>query len=150
MKLPLVDACVDRLHKALTEEPADSLWGILGPPTAGKSTALRRLHEKLTQEANIVSVLVSPPAGALDAAPLATIEVGGRLHDANFMNGELQSLLDPARSWADKLALLEGCLNRNRDNIVLLCDEHNQWRVPYEDDHWGRCVQDVTSLLIDR
>lgn len=153
VKLPQVDRCVESLAETITSSraPIDHLWGIVGPATAGKSTALRRLHHWLGERSTLVPILVGPPCGALDAAPVATVEVGGQLRDAGLINGQLSQVLDPARPWNDKLGLLEDWLNREAPRVVLLCDGPREWAPSGPDDeHWGRGVRELRSLLLDR
>ncbi len=93
----LVEECVERIYNEIMDPntPSETTWGIVGPASAGKSTALRRLYGRLSREKSIVPILVAPPVGALDVAAIATIQVGGSMHEAGRINGTLEKLLNP-------------------------------------------------------
>ncbi|MGV8124658.1 MAG: tetratricopeptide repeat protein [Candidatus Xenobiia bacterium LiM19] len=153
MNLPLVDECVERIHNEIMDPKthSDTTWGIVGPASAGKSTALRRLYGRLSQENNIVPILVAPPIGTLDAAAIATIQVGGRMHEAGRINGKLSKLLNPRLPWEEKIRELEESLIETREDLILLCDKYRQWRLETDEgDHWSLFVDGLLSLLIDR
>ncbi len=88
--LPEVERVVgDLVSEVVATEPsANALWHIWGPATAGKSTALHLLGERLAGQ-GLLPIMVSPPARTLDAGPIALVEtaVGLKHHAQNTVRG---------------------------------------------------------------
>jgi tetratricopeptide (TPR) repeat protein len=103
-----------------------ALWQLSGAVGSGKTTVLRRIAEQLRVE-QLIPLTVTAPAGEIDAAPIALIETAGELRSHGLLNGEIGILADPKRRWSEKMAAIIETVERNRDHVVLLCDEPRGW-----------------------
>lgn len=124
------------------------LFQVTGPPTAGKSALLRTLETALVKQGR-APVVVGPPAGALDAAPLALLEIGVGLKRHNVINGQLDLLKEPARPLAEKVELVKHWVNDAADKVVLLCDEPDSWAPTARwSGHFAAHVDTVKLLML--
>ncbi len=127
---------------------AGKLWQVDGHATAGKSTVLHELAQKL--DPSLVPVLVSPPAGALDAGPVALAQVAAGLKLGGLVNGDSAALARPERSLSQKVDDVRGWLSAHSDRVVLLCDEPVRWAVTGHDDaHFARRTWAVVAALLE-
>jgi tetratricopeptide (TPR) repeat protein len=127
-RLPEVESLIERLAENVVKATpgASAAWQIEGPPTAGKSALLRGLSEELARH-GVQAVTVAPPAHALDAGPLALVEVGAGMKDAGLLNGETEFLRDQERPLADKIDKVRTWISDHQAGLVLLCDEPAAW-----------------------
>ncbi len=127
-QLARVDELARDLAKAMatTEPSIDALWQVKGPPTAGKSALLEAIKAPLTAQ-GLVPVVVAPPHAALDAGPIALLQIGARLRDVAPVAGDLDTLTELG-PWSAKYHVIRSALqNGAREKIVLLCDEPLSW-----------------------
>lgn len=85
----------------------------------GKTFTLTTVRERLP---DCTAVFVSPPAGELDVAGAALMQIA----DGLSLDGAGEALADPERSIIEKTRLLLGML-KDRDDLVLLLDEPDSW-----------------------
>lgn len=85
----------------------------------GKTFTLTTVRERLP---DCTAVFVSPPAGELDVAGAALMQIA----DGLSLDGAGETLADPERSIIEKTRLLLGML-KDRDDLVLLLDEPDSW-----------------------
>jgi len=83
---------VDQVLKAAPNR--DAVWNLTGAVGSGKTSVLRLVAESLRQT-SLIPVLVTAPAGEVDAAPIALFEAASHLKRAALLNGESDILTDP-------------------------------------------------------
>ena len=142
----LVDEWTDLIVSGFPEDGA--ICQATGPATAGKSSLLGELEQRLLREGRH-AVRVAPPAAALDAGPAALLEIGGALKDQNVLNGEVEKLVDPERPWQDKIQLVRSWFDELGPDAVLLCDEPLDWGRREVDDRFAAHGRDVSDLVFD-
>ena len=132
--LPEVEQLVEEISDEVADAApsADALWNITGPPTGGKTTALKLLAARLA-ERGLVPIFVGPPARVLDSGPLAMTEALVGLKSQNVVNGELDMLCEE-RAWSEKVEKLRGAMAAIRDRLVVLSDEPSTWSSRSPDD----------------
>lgn len=121
-------AKADWFVERLTSRPADrsALWNLTGAVGSGKTTVLRRIADRLQLE-SLIPILITVPAGEIDAAPIALLETGNQLKNSGLLNGEMTVVSDPKRRWVEKMAVITDAVNRHHEEVVLLCDEPMFW-----------------------
>jgi tetratricopeptide (TPR) repeat protein len=117
------------LISRVTATPCDGprLWNLAGAAGAGKSTVLKLVSEGLKLRGDSIPILATAPAGEVDAASVALLEMADQLQTANLMNGEMARISDPRRPWRDKIESFSAVIRRHSQEIVLLCDEPVYW-----------------------
>lgn len=148
-RLPEVEQVADEWAEAIRGQLVEApVYQALGPPTAGKSALLTALRARL-HEAGIKVVRVAPAAHELDAGPLALLQIAAGLQQAGAIDGDVESLIEPARPWRDKVSLVSGWFKRLDERVVLLCDEPLQWGEHRLVDRFAAHARDVSDLLFD-
>jgi hypothetical protein len=140
-ELKNVEDAVDSIARELGRWTGPGTWSVLGEPTAGKSAVIGQLHEQLTEEGMIRSILVAPPPRALDAAHAALVDLAEGL---DLKPAALDVIRDPHASWDEKLSKVRTGLSRE-GQFVLLLDEPDSW-LP-DDTYFTTFVQDIWSLV---
>lgn len=125
------------------------VWQLNGGATTGKSTALRRLGERLEAE-DFVTVYVDPPPGSRDAVQVGVAQVVEGFARAGEAD-EAVAVLERSEglSWAAQRELVHGLIQdtqRHRD-VVILCDEPGEWAV--EEGHFRRKTETFLRDLLD-
>ena len=144
VELHNVDDAVDQIARELATSPRPGpTWSVLGEPTAGKSAVLDQLHQRLTSDGTVRSILVSPPPRAYDAGHAALIDLAEGL-DLN--DRAVDVVRDPRASWETKVKRVRTALARE-GQIVLLVDEPAAWS-PRET-YFRTFVSDVWDLVFD-
>ena len=115
---------VRQLRAARADQSA--LWGLTGAVGSGKTTVLRRVFEQLSSD-HLVPVIVSAPADQIDSAPIALLETATQLNSRGMLKREMGVISDPAARWPDKVTAITNAMDRNRDDLVILCDEPTGW-----------------------
>lgn len=107
---------------------ADALIQIAGDVGLGKTTFLLGLQERL-EHAGLKPVLVTPPLRTDDAAPAALVQIADYLTDQHLLNGDRAVIENPHATLDDKLRVLERTIAKANGELVLLCDEPEQWLI---------------------
>lgn len=115
---------VGQVREAAADRHA--VWNLTGAVGSGKTSVLRLAADSLREE-SLIPVVITSPAGEVDAAPIALFEAASHLKAANLLNGETDILTDPRRRWADKMDAVTTVLNRHSRDVVILCDEPTRW-----------------------
>jgi tetratricopeptide (TPR) repeat protein len=118
----------EKLAEQVVRAPSgrDALWNLTGSVGAGKTSVLHLVQEHLWARGK-VPLLLTAPAGEVDAGPIALSEAADQLEAAHLLNGEGSAINDPKVRWPDKLAAITAAIERNHNSIVLLCDEPTLW-----------------------
>jgi hypothetical protein len=141
-ELKNVEDAVDSIARQLGRRSgAAGTWSVLGEPTAGKSAVIEQLHQRLTDEGAIRSILVAPPPRALDAAHAALIDLAAGL---DLRPAALKVIRDPQASWDEKLSRVRAGLSRE-GQFVLLLDAPDSW-LP-DETYFTTFVHDVWDLV---
>jgi len=127
----------------------DAVWQVVGPPTAGKTALLEGLAPHLEKK-GLWPLLMSPPAGHLDAAAVGLLQLGVALRRAGALNGELQSFAEQHAPWETKYHTVRDWLNRSevQEKAVLLCDDPFSWRTKTGDDGLWSHMNAVVELVL--
>ena len=86
---------------------------------------LRNLATSLESQ-GVVPILLAPPLGYLDAAPLAFTQMVCQFSDT-LAPLLMEKLRDPRIDVSEKSSELESLLEDNHRKIVILCDEPTEW-----------------------
>ncbi|MGO9465694.1 MAG: hypothetical protein ACLQIB_18145 [Isosphaeraceae bacterium] len=103
------------------------LLNLIGAAGCGKTSVLRRVADKLRREEPWFPVLLAAPNRDNDSGAIALLETAGQLKVRGLLNGEMATLSDPRRPWADKMAAITEVVDRHCDDVVILCDEPALW-----------------------
>ncbi len=147
--LPEVERIVGDLvpEVVATEPSADALWHIWGPATAGKSTALHLLGERLADK-GLLPITVSPPSRTLDAGPIALVETAVGLKHHALIDGQIDIIRSEA-TWSEKISSLLGWMRDAQEKVVLLCDEPGAWpSTTSEDLHFAARAEEIAVGLL--
>jgi tetratricopeptide (TPR) repeat protein len=138
-QLPEVEKVSDLIANEIRKRKAGpgAVFQVLGPPTSGKSALLVLLKERLEKE-GITAIKVAPPPHAPDAGPSALVEVGTGLKEAGLIDGKITRLLEPGRSYSEKVRDIRTWLDEGSQKckLVLLCDEPSSWEVRSREDEY--------------
>jgi tetratricopeptide (TPR) repeat protein len=148
--LPEVEAAAEKLARAVASAPAgpESLWQIAGVATAGKSSCLARLADRLQADTTLKPIIVSPPAHHLDAGPSALNDVAVGLAKHGFLNGEFAAWQAEPMPWLKRVQAVRDWVSGAKDEVVLLCDEPRSWGANRElDDFFARRSFDAAFFL---
>jgi len=128
----------------------NALWQLSGADGSGKTTILRRVAEQLPSE-KLVPILVSAPAGQIDSAPIALLETARQLKSNGLLNGEMSIISDPAIRWREKMAAITKVVEKNHQDVVILCDEPTNW-YPFQEslvaDTPGDCARSLAEWMV--
>lgn len=119
---------------------------LVGQPTAGKSTLLRLLKDRLTGAGEQV-ILITPTAYEWDGGLSIVAQLAAAL-EALGEAGVRSAVLDPARPWDEKLRVLRERAQPLRD-VLLLVDELGpvaQGASP-NDSPFRRCAEEAWQLV---
>ena len=75
----------------------------------------------------MIPLTITAPAGEVDAAPIALTQVASELSSHGLLNGEIGLVSDPKRPWSEKVAAIIETVEKNREHVVILCDEPRSW-----------------------
>jgi tetratricopeptide (TPR) repeat protein len=104
----------------------DALWNLTGSVGSGKTSVLHLIQESFWATGTI-PLMVTAPAGEVDAGPIALLEAADQLEAAHLLNGERGAINDPKLRWSDKMAAITAAIERNHNSVVILCDEPALW-----------------------
>jgi tetratricopeptide (TPR) repeat protein len=146
-KLSLVSEAAAQLSRDISDAPTDALWHVQGHSTSGKSMFLRLVAEDVRKK-GFTSCLLAPPTAALDSGPIALVDIGASLKHGGLMNGDFDSIKDPSLPWGVKLERVQTAINKNADQVVLLCDDPLDW-IPRNrrDAYFSQHTHDVINLI---
>ncbi len=121
------NATAARLVEQIRDARANSsaVWNLAGTVGTGKTSVLRLVRQMLATD--LVPLMVTAPGDEVDAAPIALLEMAGQLKTANLLNGEMATIDDPSRAWADKFDAVTNVVEKNWERVVILCDEPTRW-----------------------
>lgn len=120
-----VHKCVEDIERSISLNGC-ARYVIEGEASAGKSSVLRQLQQRLSIDRNCV-IHLAPPARALDSGPCALLSFAGQLHDECPHPHRLEEFLE-LKSLEKRFELLEewvGQLGSRR--LIVLADEPEQW-----------------------
>lgn len=148
--LAKVDDTVGMLFDKIHSRSASprGVWQLYGRPTVGKTTTLRKLSQRLSDE-GFCPLYIDAPPRALDSGAIALVRTAGALKDAQMINGKCDLISDLEYPWENKLEVITDALKRNSDKVVLLLDEPQEW-APffYEEAHFAQRTQRVIRSLL--
>lgn len=147
-----VDEIVETMRVAGDTSSAPRSAHLTGPETAGKSTTLRSIRQRLTEGDREVPVVVSPPRQSLDAGQVGLVQVAGQLEDAGLLNGGFRTFVESDQiTWSDRQQRLSSWLEAHSDRVVLLCDEPYRWATGSEKArHFDDKTESFVRLLLDK
>lgn len=142
-----VHACVEQIEQSLSTNGC-SRYVIEGEASAGKSSVLAQLHQRLSRERHCV-IHLAPPTRALDSGAWALLSFAGQLHD-NCPDADRLSAFLELRSLEKRFELLEEWVRLLGDRrLVVLADEPDQWPGGEQssDAAFSEHTQQITSFL---
>ena len=71
-----------------------ALWNLTGSVGSGKTSVLHEIQESCWAKGTI-PLMVTAPAGEVDAGPIALLEAVDQLETAHLLNGERSAINDP-------------------------------------------------------
>lgn len=150
---PDVSGVIESLHARIDSDNPNLLVQIHGEIGSGKSLLLHRFRDELRQsKTDLWPILISPPAKALDAGPIAIAQMAAGLKAAGGMNGEFDQILFEPGSWSKKLNILTNSLERHADRVILLVDGADNWKHYTSEENlpFAERFEDVLHLVKDR
>lgn len=105
---------------------------ISGENRVKRQMFLRELQTQLSA-AGIAPILVTPPTRSLDTGCAALLQIGIGLHKAGLINGEFATIEEPSVSWDNKFHLIKQRVDAQSNQVALLYDEPDAWRLPEGD-----------------
>ena len=99
----------------------------------GKSTVLASLVDVLRARGEL-PIFVSPTAAQLDTASEALVQIFDGLDSYDLLNGVLDQVKDPALPFDDKVKIAQRIVAKHKSEVVLLCDEPNEWAIRSKQD----------------
>ena len=127
------------------KQPLD--WVVRGEARSGKSHFLARLVQDIAKETTAKPILVAPPVASQDSAGAALVQIGEQLRSHGVINGEC-SLLSEQLPWRDKLDKVGQWLENNASELVIICDDPDDWAPSScQDGYSPRHVAAVKSLI---
>ncbi len=104
-------------------------WGM------GKSSLLESLATILNDQ-NRPAIVVSPPTAELDTGPAALVQIAQGLATHGLMNDSngVENIRNPRLPFEKKLDVISEILEKEKGNVVLLCDEPSRWAIRERDD----------------
>lgn len=123
----LAEQSAEQLVNRLSRETRDpsSVWQASAKWSSTRIGYLLLVKQKAENGSNLRAIVVSPPAGEMDAGAAALLQLGVGLAQAGEGHRLTDRPTDPARHWQDKVDAVEEALAARRDSVVLLCDDHH-------------------------
>ena len=99
---------------------------VFGGVGRGKTSVLFALKDSLKARGK-APILVAPQPAQIDTAAVALLQIAQGLGEHDLLGDRISDIKNPSISFKEKVGFVSEALNRNWKDVVLLCDEPNEW-----------------------